>query len=694
MTGSFPAGIGAKTNAVVQLVRQGHAVTHILATDLSWDDMPVPTCDDEQEPGTHDKRPSVGNTQQTQNCNQNHGGLSWPCPQEYPDCRGFVQGTWGRCWKACVVPPSPWTVLAQSKVWLELTVWPDSIALQLVWDTSILTGFSGTVTSTLTVGTGNPISSSSALSAGSTSLLLTEDAGNIVKATAASFPVAVVATTGTVLPRDLTGDVMLEVPTITPSCGYNNDCSPEVEVEYTATNEDTVARSLRLSVSRKFPLWDNSISQSTPGAEITGFSAVLLDGTDGYPTGIPLQISKNWHSGSTVADWGGYDGNWWTINSYTRLPPLSTHTVVLKIFYQTYGNVPAFSHAQLSIVGYSDAWLWEEAALYSGGESICFDPLGTHTRAFVTDVRPSLMDGEWKENVGGHDFLVYYNSAGEFVYLKAMDPQIQSSGPCLSNATYQSVTADNAIRSTVQVSGGRTDDWVRVFMHIRHEVLADTDFSRMAFFQFGADNYAYYNEWEQMLVGQGAAGEVILNQSRTCTNKDSYEGGPQFRETLSGSAPWWISLGPNTDAGTLAASTKVVGDKAMIVRSYDARLGGIDQSNPAISMLCDKVELNPPAATATLLAGDYVDIRLEVLTMPRSGDEYDLALSSSQRHGAARTLQQFSGSESWERVNASSVGHLNVVAPSARVESHYPVRVCSTDGSNGKPDLQVEFDAE
>ena len=26
-----------------------------------------------------------------------------------------------------------------------------------------------------------------------------------------------------------------------------------------------------------------------------------------------------------------------------------------------------------------------------------FDPLGTHTRAFITDVRPKLFDGIWKE---------------------------------------------------------------------------------------------------------------------------------------------------------------------------------------------------------------------------------------------------------------------------------------------------------
>ena len=193
-----------------------------------------------------------------------------------------------------------------------------------------------------------------------------------------------------------------------------------------------------------------------------------------------------------------------------------------------------------------------------------------------------------------------------------------------------------------------------------------------------------------MVVGQGATGDVTHDLQRTCTNKDNYEGGP-FREALSGSAPWWISLGPNAHAAVLPSNTKVVGDKALIIRSYNARLGGVDTSNPSISVLCDKVELSPPAGTSTLLVGDYVDIRLELLTMPRTGAEYQRAITQSERHGSATTLNNFENMDFAERAQASAVGHLSVVAPSARIESHYPVRVCVTDGSNGELRNQVEL---
>ena len=171
-----------------------------------------------------------------------------------------------------------------------------------------------------------------------------------------------------------------------------------------------------------------------------------------------------------------------------------------------------------------------------------------------------------------------------------------------------------------------------------------------------------------MVVGQGATGDVTHDLPRTCSNKDNYEGGP-FREALSGSAPWWISLGPNAD--TTALPSMVVGDKALIIRSYNARLGGVDQSNPSISVLCDKVELSPPAGTSTLLVGDYVDIRLELLTMPRSGEEYQRAITQSERHGSATTLNSFENKDFAERAQASAVGHLNVVAPSARIPATF-----------------------
>ena len=88
----------------------------------------------------------------------------------------------------------------------------------------------------------------------------------------------------------------------------------------------------------------------------------------------------------------------------------------------------------------------------------CFEPHGTHTRAQITDVRPNLFDNDWKENVGGASWLDYFDGDGVLQYPRAMESRIATGGPCLSNATYESVSQDDKIKSRVRVSGGRTDD--------------------------------------------------------------------------------------------------------------------------------------------------------------------------------------------------------------------------------------------
>jgi len=146
------------------------------------------------------------------------------------------------------------------------------------------------------------------------------------------------------------------VPTNTPTCGYDMNCAntPLMLVDMVATNpHPTEPQTLRLTWSRNFETRDATLSQSGTGAEITGLSTQLWETSTLQPTGLPVQISKNWHVGSTAAYWAGFDGYWWTANSLLRLPPNSTIALSLALNYERYGGVPAWSHAQLSIVGYS-----------------------------------------------------------------------------------------------------------------------------------------------------------------------------------------------------------------------------------------------------------------------------------------------------------------------------------------------------
>ena len=346
----------------------------------------------------------------------------------------------------------------------------------------------------------------------------------------------------------------------------------------------------------------------------------------------------------------------------------------------------------------SNKFLWEEAALGSGGENICFDPLGSHTRATITDMRPKLFDGAWKENVGGGDFLpLFFGSDGALQYFKELDPQLHANGPCLSNSSYAGVTRDGAVSSRVEISGGRTDDLVRVFFHVQLRVLTDTDFTRLALFTLGSETYNYHSEFTEFVVG--GAGVPDAHTPRTCTGGTSKESsklydspGPK-RTAMAGVAPWWFALGPNEDATAFnATSHMVVGDRGLVVRSFSGQLGGVAQSAPTFSVLCDKIELGTPAGLRSLVAGDFVDMMLEVLVLPRAGQEYEAARANSGSNTLTNTL---AGLATWERVKLQAEhGHLAVTPENnhSRVESHYPVRVCAA--SPEASTTSVMFDIE
>ena len=71
----------------------------------------------------------------------------------------------------------------------------------------------------------------------------------------------------------------------------------------------------------------------------SGGNIILLN-EDGQPSGVPVQISKNWHSGNAAAYWAGFDGTWWTGNVYLLLPPGASQSFNFALAYEKYGGVP------------------------------------------------------------------------------------------------------------------------------------------------------------------------------------------------------------------------------------------------------------------------------------------------------------------------------------------------------------------
>lgn len=241
------------------------------------------------------------------------------------------------------------------------------------------------------------------------------------------------------------------------------------------------------------------------GTPITGVSAILRD-ANGEPTGIPVQLSKNWHNDPSG---GVYAGQWFHGITQLRLPPGSTYDLELTLAYGHWGGVAAASHAQLSLIGWGGNSLWEQSAMGAWGESICYDPDQAQASATVTDVRPVMVTGMgnrpkwgWTQNMGGGDFFRFFDLKGNRLVHKAMRTMHYKYGPCLTEVTYAGEIQDG-LRHQMTVGLGRTDDLVRGTYRIRLDVDEAMDFSRFVIFQVGSDTYNFTRE-RKFAVGDEA----------------------------------------------------------------------------------------------------------------------------------------------------------------------------------------------
>jgi hypothetical protein len=165
-------------------------------------------------------------------------------------------------------------------------------------------------------------------------------------------------------------------------------------------NEENYPVPLRLNFSKEKEVFS-----------ITGISSIIRD-MNGNPIGLPLQLSKNWHT----TDFNGYTehlyrGNWYHGLTAIEVPARSSITLEYTGINAHWGNVPAASHAQLCLVGWGQNQLWDQSAIGSWGESICYEPDLDQASAPVLDIRPLLISNPesgkwgWTGNVGGADFL-------------------------------------------------------------------------------------------------------------------------------------------------------------------------------------------------------------------------------------------------------------------------------------------------
>jgi len=411
------------------------------------------------------------------------------------------------------------------------------------------------------------------------------------------------------------------------------------------------------------------------GTPITGISAMLRD-VNGRPTGIPIQLSKNWH---VHREAGTHAGQWFHGISQVRLPANFTKEMELTIAYGHWGGIPAASHAQLSLVGWGGNQLWDQSALGSWGESICYDPLQAQAGSTITDVRPFLVTGlgsrtryNWTHNVGGGDFIRFFKPGGERMYHAGMRASYVRQGPCLTEVTYSGSVSQTPIHHAITVSLQRCDDYVVGTYRIRMNVDEAVSFSRLVLFQIGSDTYATTRE-KKLAVGDAKG---LLSEWVAQWGDNEYRGKPM---ECRGRTPW-ASL--HESEGGRSDNSGAWANRGFVIREWQARLGG-REVRPWIAergldlpggYKTSTLDVLPPPGVNRLEKGDYLDAVIEHLVIPQFAKDY-YGSNVAMREALAKDQN------TWRMVHRQAVGdQIHVTVKVGRLVHSWPdVRVAAQD---------------
>ncbi len=404
---------------------------------------------------------------------------------------------------------------------------------------------------------------------------------------------------------------------------------------------------------------------------IVGGSPILRDAR-GEPVGAPIQISKNWHDGPA----------WYHLYSALELAP-GSHEFELTFAHSKWGETYAAAHAQLSLIGWGQNQQWDQSSLGAFGESITYDPDLTLGRAMVDDVRPFLVDAgtrwNWTGNVGGADFLRYFDDANVHQRLGRLRTHYEYTGPNLTQVMYSGITRDQAIRATIKTQLGRTDDMVRAYYHLDYEVLEDIEYNRFALFQLAADRYSD-NGFTRYAYGD--AGNLIFDGEITNHRTTGYADADQRGIAIDGAAPWVMLYDNQRTGDSLPERLANVG---FIIRSYRATIGQEVVTIPHInlhrtfnggfSQIGFELGIPYDPANRTIPAGSRLTAVIEYVVPPADKSAYygqsDYLLEMPAEHYQSTAMLQHLATEN-QVIVETTIGS---------VEAHQPVVLDATSGA-------------
>jgi len=401
-------------------------------------------------------------------------------------------------------------------------------------------------------------------------------------------------------------------------------------------------------------------------AQITGQTPILCD-AEGRPTGIPVQLSKNWHHGAYS-------------KFYAIIPADPGRTRYrLRIAYGFWGELPAASHAQLSLFGYGGNGRWDQLAIGCWGETMCLDVDNSLTNMMITDVRMLMArNGKagkkwgWSDGGWGGDWLGVYRTPEDKIHPVELKTAYLAHGPCLTDVRYSGYYGRGRdVAFDAAVATPRTDDCNRVFQRFSYRFTSRLPTAGAHLFKMGPNR----NLLTPRIAWGNRDGLIMEREVRGSLKPKSVFA----RTDLTGPGPWWVAF-----PGSYFRSTKDwgTGSRALVIRSYRATLGGTVYDTPSLAFpvqLFDRatklsgldLELVPPSGVAQFMPGDTIEMYVEWITVPRVADDYYGPNEAFRSHLAENP-------RSWKTVHREAKGNdLRLKVTGGSVLQEYPIIVAA-----------------
>ncbi|MFK7824567.1 MAG: hypothetical protein AB8G05_10440 [Oligoflexales bacterium] len=407
---------------------------------------------------------------------------------------------------------------------------------------------------------------------------------------------------------------------------------------------------------------------------ISGMVMSLVE-LDGSPSGIPIQISKNWHKKYPVK----HAGTWLRGSTVISVDGNSKRKLILRLIRGYWDQAATASHAQLSLIGWNKySWKWDESALGAWGESMTFDPGQTIAGAFIADIRPTFTsptngsaDHGWTENVGGGDFLKYFDQKGKYRWAKKLKTAYHWTGPNMTEVLYSGISDNDSIKFVYKTQLVRCNDYHRRFNHFRYEFLKNVSPRRLVFYQMASDYYLL-PQFVSAHWGNEADSYIL----------SPYHGGNLYTQKF----PFknqWISINDlisgknnaNSNRGIIWRNSQMNGLDYKLYAHVYGRAWGRDTS---------LFDISGQSTSQEYYAGNVIEGEIEYIMPAKSNNYY----WGNDTHFSRRLSQS---SKAWMLTQQEFIyNDFKASVSGGKILNHYPVEI---ESKGEKLDIQIVIPA-